>query len=166
VASSGSEREREYEVVYTEAIRALDLQRAAFDALRARVGFLLSAATIATSFLGGLALQDSGSIGSWGGVILFVAFGAVALRLLWPRAEGADGFTFTPSIVIGEYLEREGDTEPVSLNDLYRDLALFCEEAHNRNRDAHLVPLTNFFRLAIVLLTAEIAAWVVDLGSR
>jgi hypothetical protein len=165
VARSGSEREREYEVVYTEAIRALDLQRAAFDALRARVGFLLSAATIATSFLGGLALQDSGSIGSWVGVILFVAFGAVALRLLWPRAEGADGFTFTPSIVIGEYLER-ADTEPVSLIDLYRDLALFCEEAHNRNRDAHLVPLTNFFRLAIVLLTAEIVAWVVDLGLR
>lgn len=149
-----------------EAIRALDLQRAAFDALRARVGFLLSAATIATSFLGGLALQDSGSFGNWVAVVLFVAFGAVSLRLLWPRAEGADGFTATPSIVIGEYLEREGDAERASLKELYRDLSLFAEEAHNRNRDAHLVPLTNFFRIAIILLTAEIVAWVVDLGVR
>lgn len=166
MTSQGSEPERAYEVVYTEAIRALDLQRVAFDALRARVGFLLSAATIATSFLGGLALQDSGSVGNWVPVLLFVAFGAVSLRLLWPRAEGADGFTATPSIIIGEYLEREGDAEPASLKELYRDLALFAEEAHNRNRDAHLAPLTNFFRIAIVLLTAEIVAWVVDLGVR
>jgi hypothetical protein len=166
VTSSGSESERAYEVVYAEAIRALDLQRAAFDALRARVGFLLSAATIATSFLGGLALQDSGSVSNWVAVVLFVAFGAVSLRLLWPRAEGADGFTATPSIIIGEYLEREGDAQPASPKELYRDLALFAEETHNRNRDAHLVPLTNFFRIAIVLLTAEIVAWVVDLGVR
>jgi hypothetical protein len=166
MASVGSETTRAYEVVYAEAIRALDLQRAAFDGLRARVGFLLSASTIATSFLGGLALQDSSDAGSWVAIVLFVAFGAVALRLLWPRAEGADGFTATPSIVIGEYLEPECDKEPVSLEELYRDLALFAEEAHNRNRDAHLLPLTNFFRIAIVLLTAEIVAWVVDLGVR
>lgn len=155
-----------YQVVYAEAIRALDLQRAAFDALRARVGFLLSAATIATSFLGGLALQDRSDPGSWVAIVLFAAFGGVALRLLWPRAEGADGFTATPSIVIGEYLEPTGESEPAELDELYRDLALFAEEAHNRNRDAHLLPLTKFFRIAIVLLTAEIVAWVVDLGVR
>ena len=81
-------------------------------------------------------------------------------------SEGADGFTSTPSIVIGEYLEPQGGAEPAELNELYRDLALFAEEAHNRNRDAHFLPLTNFFRIAIVLLTAEIVAWVVDLGVR
>jgi hypothetical protein len=59
------ETTRGYEVVYREAIRALDLQRNAFDTLRARVGFLLSAATIATSFLGGLALRDRSDAGSW-----------------------------------------------------------------------------------------------------
>jgi hypothetical protein len=154
-----------YEVVYAESIRALDLQRAAFDGLRGRVGFLLSAATIATSFLGGLALTDRADAGSWIAIFLFVAFGGVALRLLWPRAEGADGFSATPSIVIGEYLER-GDEDRASLAEIYRDLALFAEAAHNRNRDVHLVPLTNYFRAAIVLLTAEIVAWVIDLGLR
>jgi hypothetical protein len=156
---------RAYEVVYHEALRALDLQRSAFDTLRGRVGFLLSAATIATSFLGGLALRAASDLGSWIAIGLFVGFGAVSLRLLWPRLEGAEGFSATPSLIIGEYLEPdEGEAQPLSM--LYRDLALFAEEAHDFNRDAHLKPLTNYFRVAISLLTAEIVAWVVDLAIR
>jgi hypothetical protein len=159
------ETARGYEVVYREAVRALDFQRNAFDALRARVGYLLSAATIATSFLGGLALRDHSDEGSWIAIGLFVGFGAFALRLLWPRAEGAEGFTATPSIVINEYLEPE-DGEPSEVGVIYRDLALFAEEAHDLNRDTHFKPLTNYFRFAITLLTAEIVAWVVDLAIR
>jgi len=159
------ETTRGYEVVYREAIRALDLQRNAFDALRSRVGFLLSAAAIATSFLGGLALRDRSDTGSWIAIFLFVAFGAFALRLLWPRAEGAEGFTATPSLVISQYLEVE-DEQNSDLGTIYRDLALFAEEAHDFNRDEHLNPLTNYFRAAITLLTAEIVAWVVDLAIR
>jgi hypothetical protein len=152
-----------YEVVYREAVRALDLQRGAFDTLRARVGFLLSAATIATSFLGGLALRERSDAGSWIAICLFVAFGATALRLLWPRLAGAEGFSATPSIVIGEYLEpEEGDARALSV--IYRDLALFAEEAHDFNRDRHLKPLTNYFRAAITLLTADIVAWIVALA--
>jgi len=70
-------RERAYRVVYDEAIRALDLQRAAFDSLRTRVGFLLSAAAIATSFLGGLALRTGSDVGAWIGIALFAIFGGV-----------------------------------------------------------------------------------------
>jgi hypothetical protein len=68
-------RER-YEVAYREAVRALDYQRSAIDALRTRVGYLVSAAAIATSFLGGLALEDGASVGGWVAIGLFVAFGA------------------------------------------------------------------------------------------
>jgi hypothetical protein len=159
------ETTRGYEVVYHEGIRALDFQRNSFDTLRERVGFLLSAATIATSFLGGLALRDHSDAGSWIAIGLFVGFGAFALRLLWPRAEGAEGFTATPSIVISEYLEPE-EGEPSEIGVIFRDLALFAEEAHDLNRDNHLKPLTNYFRVAITLLTAEIVAWVVDLAIR
>src|SRR6266516_6715185 len=114
------EETQAYEVVYREAIRALDLQRSSFDSLRARVGFLLSAATIATSFLGGLALRDESDLGSWIAIGLFVAFGAVSLRLLWPRLEGAEGFSATPSLVIGQYLEPdEGEARELSV--IYRD---------------------------------------------
>jgi hypothetical protein len=158
---------RGYEVVYREAIRALDLQRQAFDALRARVGFLLSAAAISTSFLGGLVLRSKPNFGTWIAIGLFILFGAVALRILWPRAEGAAGFTATPSLVIAQYLEDEdGEERPRPLWVMYHDLALYAEEAHDLNEEAHLKPLTNYFRAAILLLTAEIAAWVIDLALR
>ncbi len=93
--NQGSHEARAYGVVYKEAIRALDLQRAAFDALRARVGFVLSAATIATSFLGCLALQDTSDAGSWVAIALFVGFGAVALSDLALFAEEAHNGTAT-----------------------------------------------------------------------
>jgi hypothetical protein len=85
--------------------------------------------------------------------------------LLWPRLEGAEGFSATPSLVIAQYLEPE-EGEASELSTIYRDLALFAEEAHDFNRDHHLKPLTNYFRVAITLLTAEIVAWVVDLAIR
>jgi hypothetical protein len=154
--------------VYDEALRALSMQKASFDGLRARVGFLLSAATIATSFLGGLALKDASSdAGSWIAIALFALFGSASLRILWPTAEGADGFTATPSLVIAEYLEDAAHNDKKQpLWVIYRDLALYAEEAHDLNRSRHLDPLSNFFRAAIVLLTAEIVVWIIDLALR
>lgn len=164
---SREDRTAAYKIVYDEAIRALNLQRSGIDGLRARVGLLVSAATIATSFLGGLALQDhKGDTGSWIAIALFVAFGAVSLRILWPRAEGAEGFTATPSLVIAEYLERDDDEPAQEPWVMFRDLALYAEEAHDHNRDHHHVPLNRYFRAAIVLLTAEIASWALDLALR
>jgi hypothetical protein len=79
------------------------------------------------------------------------------------RGSKGQKFSATPSIVIGEYLEpEEGDARALSV--IYRDLALFAEEAHDFNRDRHLKPLTNYFRAAITLLTADIVAWIVALA--
>jgi hypothetical protein len=155
------ERER-YEIAYREAIRALDYQRAAIDALRTRVGYLVSAAAIATSFLGGLALEDGAGIGGWVAIGLFVVFGAVSAKILWPRAEGAEGFTSRPSVLV-ETLDALPESESGTV---YRDLSLYAEEAHDYNTENHLKPLTDWFRAAILLLMAEIAAWVIDLGLR
>jgi hypothetical protein len=157
-------REAGYEIVYKEAIRALDLQHASFDALRARVGLLLSAATIATSFLGGLVLRAGGpDVPSWIAIGLFGALGAVALRILWPRAEGAEGFTLMPSVVIASLLDPVSGGAPAT-STLYRDLALFAERALLANVDLHLRPVTRWFRGSIVLLVAEVATWIVDLA--
>jgi hypothetical protein len=156
------DKDRAYEAVYKEAVRALDLQRAALDVMRTRVGFLMSAATIATSFLGGLALKDRAGIGGWVAIVLFAGFGGVALRILWPRAEGADGFTASASETIDGYIE---GAQAFTLGEMYRDLALYAEVYHNGNRDRHLVPLTRDFRIAISLLALEILAWVVDLAA-
>lgn len=154
---------RSYELVYREALRALDYQRSALDSLRSRVGLLLSAGAIATSFLGGQALRSDVNVWGWLAIALFVAFGAVTLRILWPQAEGAEGFTAVPSQVISEYLEGETRDPPAVI---YRDLALHAEDAHDFNQMRHLVPLTWYFRAAIALLMGEIMAWVVALVAR
>jgi hypothetical protein len=151
-----------YRIAYDEAIRALRYQRAAIDTLRTRVGYLVSAATIATSFLGGLALRANATAGSWAAIGMFVLFGLAAAKILWPRAEGAEGFTARPSILI-ETLDADPEQE---LGPIYRDLALYAEEAHDLNTERHLKPLTDWFRAAILLLMAEIVAWVIDLALR
>jgi hypothetical protein len=46
-------------LVYNEAMRALSEQSSALDGLRTRAGLILTAASIASSFLGGLALQQA-----------------------------------------------------------------------------------------------------------
>lgn len=162
-ASEASDDIRGYELVHDEALRALDYQRAALDVLRSRVGLLLSAGAIATSFLGGQALRAGASAWAWIAIVFFVFFGAVALRILWPRAEGAEGFTAVPSAMIARYLEG-GISQPV--RKLYRELALQAEAAHDLNRDLQLIPLTRYFRVAIVLLMAEIVSWVIALAPQ
>lgn len=154
---------RGYELAHSEALRALDYQRAALDALRNRVGLLLSAGAIATSFLGGQALRAEANGWAWTAIVLFVLFGAIALRILWPRAEGAEGFTAVPSGLIAEFLE--GETRH-SLPKIHRELALHAEAAHDVNRDRHFAPLTWYFRAAISLLMAEIVMWVIALASQ
>jgi hypothetical protein len=149
-----------YAFAYREAVRALDYQRGALESLRTRVGVLLSGATIATSFLGGLAIRNSADTGAWVAIALFVAFALVSLRILWPRAEGAGGFTAKPSLIVDDMIEGP-KLEPWQVS---RELALHMENAYDRNERAHLIPLTNWSRLAILLLIAEILAWILDLA--
>jgi hypothetical protein len=55
------------QIVYGEAVRAISAQEDNLDALRARTGTLLAAASVATAFLGGqvLAHQARRAAGSW-----------------------------------------------------------------------------------------------------
>ena len=53
-------RRASYELAYEEAVRMLSQQERYLDTLGMRSGVLLSAAAIATSFLGGQALAENG----------------------------------------------------------------------------------------------------------
>jgi hypothetical protein len=163
VTAADTRKIRGYELAREEAVRALDYQRAALDSLRSRVGLLLSAGAIATSFLGGQALKTEANAWTWVAIALFVCFGAVALRILWPQAGGTEGFTAVPSALIAEFLE--GATAH-SLPKMYRELALHGEVAHDVNQERHFTPLTWYFRVAIFLLMAEVVAWVVALVTQ
>jgi hypothetical protein len=86
-----------YKLAYDEAVRALSQQQTVLDNFRTRAGILLSAAAIATSFLGGQALrQGSMSAWSWLAVLGFVGLSASTLLILWPRRDWE--FAAIPSV--------------------------------------------------------------------
>jgi hypothetical protein len=107
------------EVVYAEAIRSLEGQRGALDNLRGRSGILLSAASIASSFLGGIAL-GRGTLSGWGwaAIVSFGLVGVLSLVTLWPFdwVFGFDGHA-----LIRDYIDR---SPPATPNEIRRNLAI------------------------------------------
>jgi hypothetical protein len=150
-----------YKLAYDEAVRALSQQQTVLDNFRTRAGILLSAAAIATSFLGGQALrQASMSAWSWLAVLGFVGLSASTLLILWPRRDWE--FAAIPRRLISIYIETEN---PLSVERIHRDLALHMQDSYDMN-EARLERLIVYFRLAVVLLTVEVLAWVIDIASR
>lgn len=145
-----------YELAYREGVRALDEQRVVIDAFRTRAGLLLSAAAIATSFLGGAALQRGTSALTWFAIGAFVLLGVGVVMILWPRGDWE--YAASPLRIIESYVE----PDPLDLPLIHRDLALHMDASFLMNR-GHLQTLVYLFRGCSILLVAEIVAWVVDL---
>jgi hypothetical protein len=145
-------------LVVAEAVRAIDGQQANLDNLRARVGTLLSAAAIGTSFLGGIALDDNRL--EWPGylaVMLFVAHVALALVILWPRAWT---FQTRPSVMVKGWIDRD----EMGIDRFQRALAGWLENHADANA-AQLNRLWRFYAWAITALLVEIVLWLMELGG-
>jgi hypothetical protein len=129
--------------------------------VRANAGILLSAAAIATSFLGGAAIRDGHlTILAWVAIALFAALCACTFAILWPRDDWE--FVAGPRRVIATYIE--GD-ELLPVPRIHRDLALHMEESYDANQ-WRLTWLARFMRTAILFLGVEVLAWFLDLGTR
>lgn len=153
--------ESAYKLAYDEAVRALQQQQSRLDNLRTRAGILLSAAAIATSFLGGKALEGrTPTAWGWAAVGMFLALSAVALSILWPW----DEWRFAVGIreLIQDYIE---SAEPLPTTAIHRDLALHMEDSYFEN-EVGLKRLIWSFRIASVLLSAEVIAWIIDIAAR
>jgi hypothetical protein len=79
-------------LAYEEAKRKTDRQSVSLDGLRDRAGILLAALSLATSFFGGLSLQDGNLatrviVAASVATALGVLAGAFCVGVLWPRAE-------------------------------------------------------------------------------
>lgn len=148
-----------YKLAYGEAIRALEQQQRRVDNLRTRAGILLSAAAIATSFLGGKALEGRAPTAwGWAAVALFAALSGVALLILWPRDEWK--FAIGIRELFQDYVEAE---EPLPITTIHRDLALHMEDSYFEN-ERGLNVLIWAFRLGCGLLSAEVVAWIIDIA--
>jgi hypothetical protein len=148
-----------YRLAYEEVVRALSQQAAALDGLRNRAGLLLSAASIVTTFLGGEVLREPGlTLSGWAAVVAFVSLAAVVMFILWPRVEhkGAG----QPSALIATYLEGS----PATMAETLRDLSLHLETSYRANSIVY-DRMSLALRLASLLLTAEVTAWVAALAG-
>jgi hypothetical protein len=151
---------RAYELAYEEGVRALSQQQAVVDNFRTRAGILLSAAAIATSFLGGQALREgSFSAWSWLAVAAFAGVALLALLILWPRRDWE--FVAAPRRLIGTYVET---ADPLPLEQIHRDLALHMENSYDENA-SRLQAMIGYFRGASILLAVEVVLWIVDIAS-
>jgi hypothetical protein len=149
------------ELIFEESRRKLDQQEKVLDNLRARAGVLLSAAAIASSFLGVAALGDGDKCAwSWLAIAALLAVGWWSIKgVLWPRQEA---WTFSHDIrklegyVDGE--DRDWDIDAMRLA-----VAESHQEFWEKN-DAVLDRMFGAFRLAAVALLVEVVFWLLDLG--
>jgi hypothetical protein len=150
-----------YELAYDEAKRALDAQEAVVNELRSRAAVLIAAAAVTTSFFGSRALTDSGHLDfwAWAATISFALVGLTVLSILWPRHDWV--FTVNASAFIQNYVEHPDGA--LELPAIHRDLALHMSASYSVNAE-QLRWLFIAFRAGAVLLVAEVAAWIVNLG--
>ena len=147
-------------IVYGESVRAIDKQEAALEALRARTGTLLAAASLATAFLGGQAFHAIGSpdTRSWVGTVAFVGVAVLAVGILWPWTWI---FSTSPAVLIEDHIRVVPPTAP---GELRLALARSLEKHWNEN-EAKLNWLYWAFRAASLSLVFEIVAWLIVLGG-
>jgi len=148
-----------YELIFIEARRALDDQEAALADARSRTGVLLSAAAIATSFLGGQALKDGSASGwTWVALVLFCLVAGLSLFVLWPARRWS--FSLDPAAAIAGYAE---SADPPAIEQVHRDFALYMGSTYDA-QEPQLERLLTVFRLATLGLAAEVVAWFGDLA--
>ncbi len=140
-----------YELAYREGLRVLSEQGMVRDALRTGAGLLLSAAAIATSFLGGAALESTPSWPSWVAIGAFVLLGVGVVLVLWPSRD--DGRFARPALLVQTY----ADSESLELALVHRDLALHMDSSCLADLE-QLERLITIFRGCSMLLLIEIVS--------
>lgn len=141
---------------------ALGEQDARRDDLRTRASGLVTAAAIATAFLGGQSLDGARSFAAttWVAVVAFAAIIVLSLYVLTPRRSW--GSVTSAGALIADYVERETAT---TVDDMHRELALHFEDHYQANRRG-LDRVTTAVQVSCLLLVCEMAAWLVDLQGR
>ncbi|HEV2891881.1 MAG TPA: hypothetical protein VGX28_16025 [Frankiaceae bacterium] len=150
-------------LVYEESLRAVQDQQRSLDNLRSRAAQLLTAAAVVETFLVGLVLGAEGRPrpATWVGAGAFVALALICVWIVLPRK----GWTFSNSATI--LLDAYVDAEPAaSLDEMYRNLAIYNERHWDRNQDELLNKRLVGLQVAAALLVVCILSSVVDLRGR
>jgi uncharacterized membrane protein YfcA len=149
-----------FKLIYEEAIRGWTLQSSVLDELRNRTGILLSAASVASAFLGSADLTRHPSA-SWLSALAFVAFAVVVVLcvyVLWPTKGWC--FAHESGAVTREYIKKGK-----SLDYMYENLARAADN-HWTENDEKLKYMFSAFRWASAALGVSIGFWLADLQIR
>jgi hypothetical protein len=155
-ASKWPQPDPRWAIVLAQSTRAVEGQQQSLDALHARIGVLLSAATIATSFLGGIAF-DRPELG-WAGGIAVVLFGLHVWLCLSILRTKTWTFQVSASVLIDSWIGRS----QVDVNQLQRALARKLDGYHAEN-EVQLRRLWGLYGWAILVLGGEVGMWLAEL---
>jgi hypothetical protein len=155
----GAAKDPRLAFVYQEALRGLLQQQSAVESLHNRAATLVFAASFASSLLGSRALADGVGGWDWLAISLLLAIGALTVALLWPYYNLT--FRFDPQDLLDTYVDSD---EAVSMDDMHRRLALRIKADWQRNgRIVHR--LRELFQIALIILLAEIMAWMLSIAG-
>jgi hypothetical protein len=145
--------------VYQESLRGLLQQQAAVESMHNRAGTLIFAASFASSLLGSRALVDGLGVWDWIAVALLLAIGVLTVILLWPYYNLS--FRFDAQDLLERFVD---NADSSSMGEMHRALALQIRTDWQRN--GRIVRrLREAFQISLVLLIAEILAWMFAIGA-
>lgn len=138
--------------------RSLDDQGQVIDGLRTRASAILAAASIAASFLGGIALDDDAISGfGVGAVVAFAAVGIFTLVILYP-------YEWTFRFRVPELLDGYVEGSPAaSMARMHRELAVLHEDSYQANK-RKLGRLFVAFQVAVFGLAGMVLLWLMELA--
>jgi hypothetical protein len=117
-----------YRLVYEEALSAVKDQQTAVDELRSRTGILLTAASISTSFFGGLGLRGR-DIGQFGWLAI-AAFAGVAICVCLVLFSTRWTFHADVDELLIDYVEAD---PPADLAEMHRSLSFYRQRLFDQN---------------------------------
>lgn len=146
------------EIAHVEMLRALDKQEQILDELRSRTGLVLAASSLATSFVGGRAVEQGRSVLVLLALLAFASSVLGCVYVLVPRPY-AFAFSLDGSAVFEQlYTIRE------DLDEVHRRLAYDLHRFWEAN-DAKIRPLFRAFKWACLALVAEIVLLLVSVSG-
>jgi len=147
------------EIVYEEAVRAIDEQVQQLSELRSRTSIVLVAYGLTASFLGAASLEDGSGLGAWLAILFFALGTTTCIRVLLPQWK-AWGFVVSAPMLIQDFLDVPLRNDSAQL---LRFLATTLDEHHEEN-SKRLERLYVWFWLACLGLAVQTGLWLLELA--
>jgi hypothetical protein len=157
-ANIDSKLDRIAEWAYNEAVRGISQQRSSLDDLRTRTGAVLSAAILATAFLGAFAVHGTGrglAPRFYGPVILFIIATILCIMVLLP----VPGWFYT--LDVRARLDDIDTANPPTLFTIYNE-SVSLMKTGRENNSTRLNLMFIGFAIASGVVAAEIIWWLVE----